>query len=139
MKYKKFEEYYCIKLERGDKIIESLTEICNKENIKFGFFSGIGAVGEVTLGIYDITAKKYSDKAIEKPLEVLSLSGNVTQVGEEAFVHAHIVLSDEDMRAFGGHLKEGTISVTAEIILKNVNGKIKREKDVETGLNLWSL
>ena len=60
MKCKKFEEHYCIKLEKGDKIIESLTEMCNKENIKFGFFSGIGAVGEVTLGIYDIAEKKYS-------------------------------------------------------------------------------
>ena len=49
------------------------------------------------------------------------------------------MLSDEEIRAFGGHLKEATVSVTAEIILRTVNGKIKREKDIETGLNLWSL
>ena len=85
------------------------------------------------------TEKKYSDKTIKKSLEVLSLSGNVTQLGEKEFVHAHIVLSDEEIRAFGGHLKEATVSVTAEIILRTVNGKIKREKDIETGLNLWSL
>jgi len=139
MKHKKFEDYYCIKLERGDEIIRSLTEMCNKEGIKFGFISGIGAVGDVTLGIYDISTKKYSDKRIKKPLEVLSLSGNVTQVEDEGFVHAHVVLSDEEMRAFGGHLKEATVSVTAEIILRKVDGEIKRKKDIETGLNLWDL
>jgi len=139
MKHKKFGEYYCIKLEKGDKIIESLTEMCNKENIKFGFFNGIGAVGEVNLGIYNIATKKYFDKIIKKPLEVISLSGNVAQVEDEGFVHAHVVLSDEDMRAFGGHLKEATVSVTAEIILRKIDGEIKRKEDMETGLNLWDL
>ena len=139
MKHKKFGDYYCIKLERGDKIIENLTRMCNKESIKFGFLNGIGAVGDVTLGIYDISTKKYSDKRIKKPLEVLSLSGNVTRVEGERFVHAHVVLSDEEMRAFGGHLKEATVSVTAEIILRKVDGEIKRKKDIETGLNLWDL
>ena len=139
MKHKKFGDYYCIKLEKGDKIIENLTEMCNKEGIKFGFISGIGAVGDVTLGIYDLSTKKYSDKRIKKPLEVLSLSGNVTQVEGKRFVHAHVVLSDEEMQAFGGHLKEAVVSVTAEIILRKVDGEIKRKKDAETGLNLWDV
>ena len=139
MKYKKFGEHYCIKLEKGDKIIEEITEMCKKENIKLGFFNGIGAVDNVTLSIFDTTTKEYSESNIKKDLEIANISGNVTQLDGEVLVHSHIVLSDEKMGAFGGHLKEGIISVTGEIVLRKVDGLIKREKDEDIGLNLWSI
>ena len=38
MKFKKTGDTYFIKLERGEKIIESIKDFCTKNNIKCGYF-----------------------------------------------------------------------------------------------------
>ncbi len=139
MKWKKTEDSYIIKLEKGDEIIKSITEFCKKQEIKAGFLSGIGALDEVTIGIFDIKTKKYSFKTIKEDLEILSLNGNISSLNESPFIHLHIILSDEQMKAFGGHLKKGIISITGEILLIKSKKSIKRNKDIFSGLNLWSL
>lgn len=58
MNYRKFENQYVIRLDRGEEIVESLKTIAEKENIKLAYLTGIGAVGKVTAGVFD-TKEKY--------------------------------------------------------------------------------
>ena len=57
----------------------------------------------------------------------------------EPVVHAHITLSDQQTRAFGGHLAPGTIVFACEFIIHIFEGaKMERGFDEQTGLPLWN-
>ena len=139
MKSKKIKDTYFIRLERGEKIIEAIKNFCAKNKIKCGYFFGIGALDEVELAHYIVENKKYTSKILKQPLEITSMSGNITTMNKEVYLHCHITLSDEDMNAIAGHLKEGRISATCEIILVTLNAGISRKHDDFIGLNLMDL
>jgi len=139
MKSRKVENTYVIRLERGEKIIESIKEFCIKNNIKCGYFNGIGALNEVELGHYIVENKKYTSKIFKQPLEIINLTGNITMMDKEFYLHCHITLSDEKMIAIAGHLKEGIISATCELVLVKLDDTINRKYDDFIGLNLLDI
>ena len=49
-------------------------------------------------------------------------------------------MSAGDVRGcvFGGHLNKARISATCEMAVRVLPGRVNREKDPETGLNLWT-
>ena len=58
MDYRKFGNQYVIRLDRGEEIVKKLKEVAQKENIKLAYLTGIGAVGEVTAGVFDTKEKE---------------------------------------------------------------------------------
>lgn len=140
MKYKKSGNAYVILLEKGDGIIEALTRFCAKEKIKAGSLSGIGGVAKIDVAYYDIRDRKYHARVLDKPpYEVVSLKGNVSMSEGKLKIHAHIVLSDSEFRAFGGHLNEASVFPMCEIIFTPLKAKLHRKKDAETGLMFLDL
>jgi len=140
MQYKKIGNKYMIKLEKGEEIINSLTEFCIEHKIKSGTVSGIGGVSRVNIGYYDMDEEKYISKQFEKKnFEIISLNGNISLIENKPFPHLHILLGDLDYSVFGGHLNSAIISVTGEIVLSMVDGEVRREKDGASGLNLMQL
>ena len=139
MKHKNIKDTYFIRLERGEQIIEAIKNFCTKNKIKCGYFFGIGALDEVELAHYVVENKKYTSKTFKQPLEIISMSGNITTMNKEIYLHCHITLSDEKMTAIAGHLKEGRISATCEILLVKLNGAINRKHDDAIGLNLLDM
>ena len=71
MEYRKFENTYFIRIDRGEEILASLAELCTKEQITLGTLYGIGAVGEVTLGVFDRKKFAYQSKPIPATLKSL--------------------------------------------------------------------
>lgn len=136
MKFKKTKQGYLIRLDGGERIVDSITTFCLTNDIEGGYFWGIGAVSEAELMYYNPAAKKYSSKMIVAPLEIASLTGNVSILEGEWLVHAHCVLSDPRMQTFAGHLKEGIVSATCEIVLIRIDETIRRKHDDKLGLNL---
>ncbi len=140
MKFKQINENnFMIRLEIGDNIIESIQKFCKENNVNLGYFHGLGAVGKVELAHYRVDNKKYSSEIIEDALEIVSLHGNITTMDNEIYLHSHIVVSNDKMQAFGGHLKEATINATCEIVLVSLKGNINRFHNEEIGLNLLDL
>lgn len=139
MKFTKINEKYIIKLEKGEKIIETLTQFCTNNNIESGYFFGIGAVSKAEIAHFSLDTKEYSYKTFNEPLEIVSLLGNISILKNKIMIHSHITLSNPQMKAYGGHLKEATISATCEIVLKKINTEIKRKLDKITNLNLLDL
>ena len=139
MKHKQIKDTYFIRLDKGEKIIETLKNFCNKNKIKCGYFFGIGSLGEAELAHYIVENKKYTSKTFKQPLEIVSMSGNITTMNNEVYLHCHITLSDEKMKAIAGHLKEGTIAATCEIILVKLNTTINRNYNGFIGLNLLDI
>lgn len=139
MKAKDMKDKYLLRLERGEEIISSLKEFLAKKDIKAGYFFGIGAISACEIAHYDLSKKKYSTEHHEAPLEVLNMTGNIAMKDNERIIHAHVTLSDKDMRAFGGHLNSATVAATIEIVLIPLYGIVRREYSEEIGLNLLDI
>lgn len=144
MKFKKINETFIVRLDSGERVLETLKIFCVKNSIKCGYFLGIGSLEEAELAHYIAKAKKYTSKILKQPLEIISMNGNITTMNKEVYLHCHITLSDEKMNAIAGHLKEGTsrIFITAKSnlftvkvffsILINYNLKIRKSKTLNT-------
>ncbi len=133
MKYFVLGLTYVVRLDAGEKIVETLRALCERDAIGGGFFSGIGSVGAAEIGWFDPAAKGYAWTEIPGPSEIVSLTGNITKVDGRPFIHAHIALGDNTLAVRGGHLKEAVVSVTCEITLTRFRDDIGRMKDEASG------
>lgn len=136
MEYKRFGSKYVVRLERGEEIISSITDLVKKEDITLGRISGIGAVDRAVIGLFEMDTKEYHKKEFTGDFEILNLSGNISQMDGKDYLHFHITLGDKEFNAYGGHLNEAVISATCEIIIDVIEGTIDRERDKDLGLNL---
>ncbi len=131
---------WIVRLNKGEKLIEQLTNLVKEEKIPSCWISGLGGAESAKLGFYDLGTKKYNWQTIREPLEILSLQGNIAWQNGELVLHIHGALSRADMQAIGGHVKELTVSGTCEVYLHKWYGDdLQRKKDDQTGLGLLDL
>ena len=64
---------------------------------------------------------------------MLTLLGNITMHNGEYKVRAHAVLGKADASALGGHIFEGHIWPTLEVVVKESPKHLLRQTDAETG------
>lgn len=141
MKFRKVKDGFLVRLEKGDKVVASLAEFVRQQNIPSGVISGIGAITDATLGIFDIEQKEYFKKTFKDNLEVGNLTGNISWVEAtgEPFVHLHATVSERSLCAYTGHLYEATVSVTIELYIRAFEEKLFRKPDPEVGFSFWQL
>lgn len=139
MKYKKFDNTYVVRIEKGEEVIRKLTELCNKESIKLGSIAGIGATDKLVIGLFDTNSKQYHKTTLTGPMEITSLMGNVSTKDGETYLHIHINVCNADMQVYGGHLNECYISATCELHITKIDGEVDRYFDESIGLNLYKL
>ncbi len=130
---------WIIRLEKGEEIVEALKKFSTQQSFTGGQFTGIGAVGSVTVGLFEIESKQYHSLELVGDFEVTSLMGNLSTMKGEAYLHLHVTISDKNHRVYGGHLNQGVVSATAEIIFEELPDLGERYFDDETGLNLLDL
>ena len=123
-------------LKRGEELLEGIKEFCREHRVEAAFFHAIGAVNEVELAWYDLGAKQYVTTLFQEDLELVSLTGNVSKLGNNLVVHSHGVFSNKAMETKAGHVNKAVVSGACEIILTQLKGKIDRAFDEDTGLNL---
>jgi len=123
---------------------EDLAEIIKKKaeeaGIKAGTIIAIGSLKDAVLGYYK--EGEYKNTRLNGPLEIASCTGNIAVDEEDrVIIHAHLVVSDEKGRAFGGHLMKGShVGATAELVMIEAIGvKLQRALDKETKLKLLKL
>ncbi len=121
-------KYHCLRLHRGDDLLESIEEICKEKNIKAGaVISGVGCISKGK--IRDASGVTVRD--ITEDCEIVSLNGTVSKKR----CHLHIALSKEDLSTMGGHLMKGCIiNTTCELIIAELPEiSYDVEEDPETG------
>jgi hypothetical protein len=136
MEYLRYDSKVLIRLDPGEEVIAAMTAICDKEDIRLGIVSGIGAVNKATVGLFNPVTKEYRSTTLEKDFEITSLTGNVSRMHGDVYLHLHATLADLDHKAFGGHLNAATVSATAEIWIDIVDGSVDRQFSDKIGLNL---
>ncbi len=136
MDYKKYGNYYIVRIDRGEEILENLQKLAKEEAIKIGTISGIGACDRVTIGVYSVEKKKYFETTLNEDLELTSLNGNITTMAGEVYLHLHANFGKANGEVVGGHLNKAYISGTSEIFIHTIDDEIDRKKDPVTGLNI---
>ena len=85
---------------------------------------------------FDWSTKQYRQVAIDEQVEVLSLVGDVTLGDGQPKLHAHVVVGKADASAHGGHLIEGHVRPTLEIVITEMPRHLHRRFDPASGLAL---
>lgn len=138
MEYKRFNNTYVVRMDPNEEIMETLMNLCKKENILCANVSAIGALKEFTVGIYKVDEKKYYSNHFEFPAEITALIGTITEMNGEPYLHLHLTAADEEGKAYGGHLNSAVISATCEMVITLIDGHVGRKKNEEIGLNFFS-
>ena len=119
---------HCIRLKRGEDLMDSIKRICKEKNIKAGVvLSGVGCISSGR--VRDASGVRIRE--IAEHCEIVSLNGTVSAVR----CHIHIALSKEDLSTIGGHLCSGCIvNTTCELVIGELTGVVyDEEADPETG------
>ena len=136
MDYKRFNNAIVLRIDRGEEIHEQLKAVCLKENVKLASVSGIGAINDLTSGVWDVERKEYYSNHFTGVYEVANLVGTITTMNGEYYAHIHISAGDAQGHMVGGHLNRAVVSATSEIVLHLIDGTVEREFDPGVGLNL---
>jgi uncharacterized protein len=123
---------------KGDEAISQLTAFAEDHGISAAHFTGIGAFRDVTLGYFDRATKRYEPIPVDEQVEVLTLAGDIALEDGKPKVHAHVVVGKRDGSAHGGHLLEGHVWPTLELVLSDSPARLRKRFDPETGLALVS-
>lgn len=132
---------HCLRFDRGDEVYSGITEYCKELQVTNATVSAIGALAGVELGFYYISQKEYAWKTFSEDHELVSGTGNITLKDGMPFLHMHVVISDKEFRAYGGHFKKGFAGATCEVIIAEIvsDSPLARKMDEGIGLALWDI
>ena len=128
---------YAIILAAGDEVMECLKQFSAQEKLSAAQITAIGAFRRAVISYFDWDTKEYVHIPVEDQVEVAAFTGDVA-VGPDGkpAVHAHVVLGKRDGSALAGHLTEGHVRPTLEIILTESPAHLRKKHDAESGLAL---
>lgn len=133
------EKTWALVLERGEEAASCIARFANDNALKGSHFTAIGGFERVTLGYFDWEKKQYRKIPIGDQVEVLSLIGDIAVEKSEPKVHAHVVVGTRDGSTRGGHLLEGIVRPTLEIVVTESPSGMEKKFDPESQLALIAL
>jgi uncharacterized protein len=127
---------FVVVLATDDEAMAALVAFATDQQLKATHFTAIGAFSRVVVAYFDWTTKEYRHIPIDEQVEVLSLVGDISIEEGKPKVHAHVVIGKADAAAHGGHLIEGHVRPTLEIVLTEAPRHLQRRHDPASGLAL---
>ncbi len=126
------------RLTHGGDLLEEITAVAGAHGMRTAELRAIGALQTARLAFYDQATHAYGEFAVDRPVELISLLGNLSLKDGAPFVHAHATLADHDGACVAGHVTAGCIVFACELVLQELVGEpLEREFDAVTGLTLW--
>jgi uncharacterized protein len=124
-------------LDAGEEAFATLTKFANDAKISAASLTAIGAFERAVVGWFDLASKSYRKIEVDEQCEVLSAIGDLA-VGDDgkASLHVHIVLGLSDGSTRGGHLLEGRVRPTLEVVLTEAPSALRRKKRADIGIAL---
>src|SRR5205814_7291563 len=115
---------------------KALTSFAVDQRLAASHFTAIGAFSRAVVAYFDWSAKQYRHMSIDEQVEVLSLIGDITIEDNKPKLHAHVVVGKADATAHGGHLIEGIVRPTLEVLITEMPRHLQRRVDRASGLAL---
>jgi uncharacterized protein len=130
------ETAYALIFDEGDEVKAGLLQFTKRQGLGSAHFTAIGAFQRAVLAYFDWDAKEYQHIPIDEQVEVLALTGDIAEKDGEPALHAHVVVGKRDGTAHGGHLIEGHVRPTLEVMIEETPVHLRRRIDPQTGLAL---
>jgi len=122
--------------DTGDEAMTTLARFADEHGITAARLTAIGAFSRAVLGYFDWQRKDYERIPVHEQVEVVALVGDVALEEGRPKIHAHVVLGRRDGSTCGGHLLEGHVRPTLEVMLVQSPAHLARTADAESGLAL---
>jgi uncharacterized protein len=143
MKYKVVEDAdvvtYVVVCDPGDEAVAALTQFARAEDLEAASIAAVGAFERAVVGWFDRAARDYRRIPVDEQCEVLSLLGDVAQGPDGAVLHMHAVLGLSDGTTRGGHLLEGTVYPTLEVIVTETPAQLRKVLRPDLGIAVIDL
>lgn len=130
---------FALVFDKDDEFTSTMLDFVTQYQLKGSHFSGIGAFKCLTFGFFEREQRGYRRIEITEQVEVMSLTGTVAMTDGGPKIHAHVVVGKRDGTAHGGHLMEGHVWPTLEMVLTEFPIELRRTIDEETQLALINL
>jgi predicted DNA-binding protein with PD1-like motif len=126
------------RLPHGGDLLEEIAAVADAHGMRAAELRAIGALQTARLAFYDQASHEYGEFAVDAPVELVGLLGNVSRRDGATAVHAHATLAGHDGSCVGGHVAPGCVIFACELVLQELVGEpLERELDEVTGLPLW--
>lgn len=131
---------WALVFDAGDEAFSLLSDWVVERGVTSARLTAIGAFERAVVGYFDWESKEYEEIPVEEQVEVLSLVGDVALSPDgDPVVHAHVVLGRRGGSTVGGHLLEGHVRPTLEVVLDEAPAHLRKRHDPESGLALIDL
>jgi uncharacterized protein len=143
MKYRVIEDAdvvtYVVVCDPGDEAVSALAQFARAERLEAAQISAVGAFEHATVGWFDPAVKDYRRIPVNEQCEVLSLLGDVAEGQDGPIVHVHVVLGLSDGTTRGGHLLEGKVFPTLEVMVTETPAELRKVMRPDLGIALIDL
>lgn len=137
MEYRKFGNTYVVRMDKGEEIVEQVKALAVKEGIRLASVQALGAVNDITVGVFKTAEKEYLGNDFRGDMEIVSLTGTISTMDGQAYTHLHMSAGNTEGHVFGGHLNRAVVSATCEMVVTEIPGEVDRAFSQEIGLNLF--
>lgn len=130
-----YKKVHVFRVKPDQELATELSAYCGQHGITSSVVIGIiGSLKRARLNYLVELPGRYVSEDYAGPLETVSAQGSVAVKEGETVTHVHIQLSDRQ-QCRGGHLAEGTVFSTAEVVIGELDDQLRRYADEYTGLN----
>jgi predicted DNA-binding protein with PD1-like motif len=130
---------YVVVCDPGDEAVAALAQFARAERLEAAQVTAIGAFERATVGWFDRAAKQYRRIPVDEQCEVLSLIGDVAEGQDGPILHVHVVLGLSDGTTRGGHLLEGLVFPTLEVVVTETPAELRKVMRPDLGIALIDL
>jgi len=125
MKWKKKDGIIVVIMEHGEDFLDNVKRLIESPELPelAVVVTALGMLNDVEMGYFD--GKKYEIHKLAEPAELLGVSGLITKDTDPPY-HFHVTLGKKDGGVTGGHLLEGKVWNTVEMVLEGCEIKLRR-------------
>ncbi|RNE59118.1 PPC domain-containing DNA-binding protein [Cryobacterium tepidiphilum] len=130
---------FVVVLDVGDEAVATLAAFAREHELEAAQVTAVGAFERAVVGWFDRDRNDYRRIPVDEQCEALSLVGDIAGSEKGPQLHLHAVLGLSDGTTRGGHLMEGHVWPTLEVIIRESPAQLRKTYRPEFGLALIDL
>jgi uncharacterized protein len=130
---------YVVVCAPGDEAVAALEQFARAERLEASQVTAVGGFERATVGWFDHAAKDFRRIPVEEQCEVISLIGDIAEDRDGPSLNVQVVLGLSDGTTRGGHLIEGRVFPTLEVVVTENPAELRKVTHPELGVALIDL
>ena len=130
------ERTFVLVFDEGEDPVVLGTAFAERERLGASRITAVGGFSSAVLGYFDRATRQYRKIPVDTQAEVLSIIGDVAHDQGKPVVHVHAVLGLVDGTTRGGHLLEGRVWPTLEVVITEWPAHLRKAFRPDVGLSL---